>query len=208
MMVGERATWAKSLAQVKRMQQWVFDAEHILDGRWAPAGEVVRNATVGRHLDAWRQQLSEHLSDGSLSDLEREGLCQFLQVFSNLRSHLGQCSDRKDFPRTTNEMEGRLRGLKTRSRRKSFRKNWNNSLLRYGRCVAYSDWWEQDAPRQHQLVEHAARLDRSRWRQMRCEAKAAQSEHLKRFRFRHKRQAYLSSLEERWATASPAHLLP
>ena len=208
MIVGERAAWAKSLAQVKRMQQWVLDAEHILDGSWARAGEVVNNATVGQRLDAWRQQMSEQLSNGTLSDLERESLSQFLQVFSNLRSHLVQCYDRKDFPRTNNEMERSIRGLKTRYRRISGRKNWNNYLLRYGRCVAYYDWWEQDATRQQQLVEQAARLDRARWRQMRCEAKAAQSEQLKRFRFRHKRQAYLSSLEERWATAAPAHLLP
>jgi len=208
MIVGERAAWAKSLAQVKRMQQWVLDAEHILDGSWAQAGEVVSNATVGQRLDAWRQHLSEHLTDGTLSDLEREGLSQFLQVFSNLRSHLVQCYDRKDFPRTNNEMERSIRGLKTRYRRISGRKNWNNYLLRYGRCVAYYDWWEQDATRQQQLVEQAARLDRARWRQMRCEAKTAQSEQLTRFRFRHKRQAYLSSLEERWATAAPAHLLP
>jgi len=190
------------------MHQWVIDAEHILDGSWAQADEVVSNATVGQRLDTWRQQLSEHLRDGTLSDLEREGLTQFLQVFSNLRSHLVQCYDRKDFPRTNNEMERSIRGLKTRYRRISGRKNWNNYLLRYGRCVAYYDWWEQDAARQYQLVEHAARLDRAHWRQMRCEAKVAQSEQLKRFRFRHKRQAYLSSLEERWATAAPAHLLP
>jgi hypothetical protein len=39
-------------------------------------------------------------------------------------------------------------------------------------------------------------------------AKAAQSEQLKRFRFRHKRETYLSSLEERWAAAAPTPLLP
>jgi len=43
---------------------------------------------------------------------------------------------------------------------------------------------------------------------MRREAKAAQSEQLKRFRFRHKRQDYLSALEERWGRAAIAHLLP
>ena len=36
--VAERAAWAKSLAQVKRMQQGVVDAEHMLDGSWAEAG--------------------------------------------------------------------------------------------------------------------------------------------------------------------------
>ena len=205
--VAERAAWEKSLAQVKRMHQWVLDVEHILDGTWAQAGEVVNNETVGQRLDAWRQAMSQHLTDGTLSPLEQECLTQFLQVLSNLRSHLVQCYDRKSFPRTNNEMERSIRGLKTRYRRISGRKNWNSYLLRYGRCVAYYDWWEQDADRRQQLVEHASRLDRARWRQMRREAKAAQSEQLKRFRFRHKRQAYLSSLEARWAAAS-THPLP
>ena len=51
-----------------------------------------------------------HLTDGTLSELEQQGLTQFLQVLSNLRSHLVQCYDRKDFPRTNNEMERRIRG--------------------------------------------------------------------------------------------------
>ena len=105
-------------------------------------------------------------------------------------------------------MQRRIRRLKTRYRRISGRKNGNNSLLRYGRCVAYDDWWEQDALRQQQWVQHASRLDRARWRQMRREAKAVQSEQLKRFRFRHKRQAYLSSLEGCWAAATTTHPLP
>jgi hypothetical protein len=206
--VAERAAWAKSLTQVKGMRQWVLDVEHILDGSWAQAGAVVSNETVGQRLDGWRQQMSERLRDGRLSDLEQECLTQFLQELSNLRPHLVQCYDRESFPRTNNEMERRIRGLKTRYRPISGRKNWNSYLLRYGRCVAYYDWWEQDSARQQQLVEHAARLDHDCWRQMRREAKAAQSEQLKRFRFRHKREGYLSSLEERWATAAPAHLLP
>ena len=104
-------------------------------------------------------------------------------------------------------MERSIRGLKTRYRRISGRKNWNAYLLRYGRCVAYYEWWEQDAIKRQQLVEQAARLDRARWRQMRREAKAAQSEQLKRFRFRHKRETYLCSLEEQWVAAT-AHPLP
>ena len=104
-------------------------------------------------------------------------------------------------------MERSIRGLKTQYRRMSGRKNWNVYLVRYGRCVAYAAWWEQNADRQHQLEQRAARLDRARWKELRRETSVAHSEQLKRFRFRHKRQAYLSSLEERW-TAVPPHPLP
>jgi hypothetical protein len=205
--VAERATWEKPLAQVKRMHHWVLDAEHILDGSWASAGEVVSNATVGQRLDAWREQMAQHLSDGPLCELERECLTEFLQVLSNLRPYLVQCYDHKDFPRTNNEMERSIRGLKTQYRRISGRKNWNVYLLRYGRYVAYAAWWEQDATHRKLLEQRVGRLDRTRWRELRRETTAAHSEQLKRFRFRHKRQAYLNSLEERWA-AAPPHPLP
>ena len=205
--VAERAAWASQLAQVTRMHGWVLEVEHILDESLAQEGEVVSNATVGSRLDGWREQMAPQLTDGTLSELEQECLTQFLQQLSNWRSHLVQCYDRKDFPRTNNEMERSIRGLKTQYRRISGRKNWNAYLLRYGRCVAYAAWWEQDAAHRQQLEQRAGRLDRAHWRKLRRETTAAQSEQLKRFRFRHKRQAYLSSLEERWAAAS-THPLP
>ncbi len=206
--VAERAAWANQLTQVTRMHGWVVDVEHILDESLAQPGETVSNATVGSRLDAWREQMAQHLSDGTLSELERECLSEFLQVLSNLRPYLVQCYDRQDFPRTNNEMERSIRGLKTQYRRISGRKNWNVYLLRYGRYVAYAAWWEQDGAHRQQLEQRAARLDRTRWRELRRETTAAHREQLTRFRFRHKRQAYLTSLEERWAAAAPPRSLP
>src|SRR5438876_6739549 len=104
-----------------------------------------------------------------------------LQVLSNLRPYLVQCYDREDFPRTNNEMERSIRGLKTQYRRISGRKNWNAYLLRYGRSVAYAAWWEQDAAHRQQLEQRAGRLDRTRWRELRRQSILAQSEQLKRF---------------------------
>ena len=206
--VAERVAWAEQLAQVRRMHGWVLSAEHILDGSWVQPGKVVSNETVGSRLDAWREQMAAHLTDGTLCEQEQECLTEFLQVLSNLRSHLVQCYDREDFPRTNNDMERSIRRLKTRYRRISGRKNWNAYLLRYGRSAAYYEWWEQDATRRQQLVAQASRLDRTRWRELRRETTVAQHEQLTRFRFRHKRQALLASLEEHWAAAAPTHSLP
>lgn len=206
--VAERVNWATQLASVKRMRQWVLDVEHILDGSWAQAEEVVNNTTVGSRLDSWRQQLARQVLNDSLAELEQECLTEFLRVLTNLRPYLVQCYDRKDFPRTNNEMERSIRGLKTQYRRISGRKNWNAYLLRYGSSVAYAACWEQDAAHRELLEHYAARLDRARWRELRRATKAAQSEQLKRFRFRHKRQQYLDALEVRWATASPTRPLP
>ena len=81
--VAQRAAWASQLAQVTRMHGWVLAVEHLLDSSWVQEGEVVSNATVGSRLDAWREQMAQQLTDGILSDLERECLSEFLQVFSN-----------------------------------------------------------------------------------------------------------------------------
>ena len=206
--VAERAVWTESLAQVKRLHTWLLEVEHLLDESLVPKGEVVSNEAVGSRLDSWRERMRIQLMDGSLSELERECLAEFLQVLSNLRSHLVQCYDRQDFPRTNNDMERSIRGLKTQYRRVSGRKNWNAYLLRYGRCVAYAAWWEQDRAHHQHLEQRAARLDRARWRELRRETTRAQSEQLTRFRFRHKRQSLLASLEERWATPAQSAPLP
>jgi hypothetical protein len=98
--VAERAVWADQLAQVKRLHGWLLEVEHLLDESLVPKGEVVSNVTVGTRLDCWRERMSTQLTEGSLSQLERECLTEFLQVLSNLRSHLVQCYNRQDFPRT------------------------------------------------------------------------------------------------------------
>ena len=205
--VAERAAWTDQLAQIKRLHRWLLEVEYILDESQISAGEVVSNATVGSRLDSWREQMTSHLNDGRLCELERECLTEFLQVLSNLRPYLVQCYDREDFPRTNNEMERSIRGLKTRYRRISGRKNWNAYLLRYGRSVAYYEWWQQDAARRQQLIERASKLDRTHWRALRRETTIVQHEQLTRFRFRHKCQALLTSLEARWAAAAPTPLL-
>lgn len=206
--IGERATWRESVAQVKRMHGWLLEVEHLLDADWAAEGEVVSNVSVGTRLDYWRERMSGQLTDGSLSQLEQESLREFLQVLSNLRPYLVQCYDRQDFPHTNNDMERSIRALKTQYRRVSGRKNWNAYLLRYGRSVAYAAWWEQDAAHRQHLHQQVARLDRVRWRQLRGETSRAHHEQLTRFRFRHKRQALLASLEDRWVTTAQSVPLP
>ena len=207
-MVAERAIWTEQLAQIKRLHGWLLEVEHLLDERQASEGEVLSNGAVGSRLDHWRERMATHLTDGALTALERECLTEFLHVLTNLRPHLVQYYDRQYFPRTNNDMERSIRGLKTQYRRVSGRKNWNAYLLRYGRSVAYAAWWEQDAAHRKLLEQSAGRLDRARWRQLRQESSRAQSEQLTRFRFRHKRQALLASLEERWATPSQSAFLP
>lgn len=215
----EREQWCERVEQIKRMRQWVLDAEHLLDGLWseqaplAPQGEQsapqtpqssawqASNEEVGDRFDHWLSTLRHALVAEESSEIERECLQHFLQILSNARPFLIQCYDLSGFPRTNNEMESAIRRIKARYRRISGRKNWNAYLLRYGRSLVFYEWWQADAHRQHQFEGLVRQISPTLWRQMRRETTSAHSEQLKRFRFRHKREAYLCSLENRWVAA-------
>jgi hypothetical protein len=128
--LSERTAWSKPLAHVKRMRQWVLEAEEILDGSRVQGKAGISTATVGQRLDAWRTTKAAQLRTSALALVEQECLKEFLQQLSNLRPYLVQCYDRKGFPRTNNDMERSIRSLKTRYRRISGRKNWNNYSAR------------------------------------------------------------------------------
>ncbi len=70
--VAERVAWADQLAQIKRLHSWLLEVEHLLDESLVPVGEVVSNVMVGNRLDSWRERMSTHLTEGSLSELECE----------------------------------------------------------------------------------------------------------------------------------------
>jgi hypothetical protein len=201
------------------MQQWVLDAEHILGGSWAETEEQrsvslqnsdkkgITNQEVGLRFDTFLQELDQKLREDGMSQTEQKCLQEFLRVLHNARPHLIQCYDLADFPRTNNEMEGSIRKIKTRYRRISGRKHWNIYLLRHGRSVAFYEWWHASPQRWEQFEELAKKIDREDWKQIKKETLSAQSEQLHRFRFLHKREAFLTTLEERWAAASKTSAL-
>ena len=95
-------------------------------------------------------------------------------------------------------MEGYIRSLKTRYRRISGRKNWNSYLLRYGRCIAYYDYLEQEQASEKEIEQILKQVDHRCWHQVRAQCRREQSDQLKMYRFRHKRKRYLNQLEVRW----------
>jgi hypothetical protein len=68
----ERTAWSKPLAPVKRMRQWVLEAEQILGGSEVQGEVEISNATVGHRLDTWRATLAARVRTGSLAPVERE----------------------------------------------------------------------------------------------------------------------------------------
>jgi hypothetical protein len=142
----------EALTQVRAMREWILQLEHILDGSWAENSAQISNAQVACRFDAWLKDLASFLQAEGRTQEEQLRLGHLLKVMSHLRPGLVQCYDLPGFPRTNNDMELSIRALKTRYRRISGHKNWNAYLLRYGRCVAYYEWW-MDQPNGPALLE-------------------------------------------------------
>jgi hypothetical protein len=199
--------------ELKRMRQWVIDAEHILNGSWVeiPEGmkgereklqkKLITNKEVALRFDPFLEDLRRKHEIGEMSQTERKCLEEFLRVLTNLRPYLIQCYDLDVFPRTNNAMEGFIRQIKARYRRISGRKNWNAYLLRHGRNAPFYDWWDADPERWKNFEKLVQKTDRTKWKGVKKETSLSQSEQLKRFRFLHRREQFLSTLEEQWASA-------
>lgn len=197
-LVSRRIAWQEQVSSLWRMREWVLAAEQLLSGDWAETDEALTNAAVAQRFDQWLGLLAQSLQTNSFSDHERQCLEHFVQTTRSFRPHLILCYDVEGLPRTNNETERYIRSLKTRARRMSGRKNWNNYLLRYGRYIAYYDCLaKQEAG--EALLEHRLKgVSHQQWRTARSTSRIQHSEQLKIWRFRHKRDQYLLSLELRW----------
>jgi hypothetical protein len=202
-LVGLRKQWQEAIDSLKYMRDWVLTAEHILSGVWADSQEPSGNACVRERFDQWCAILAHLQTTGSLNEQEQHCLTHFLQITHNLHPHLFLCYDRPDFPRTNNDMESYIRLLKTRYRRISGRKNWNNYLLRYGRCVAYYDCLRREVGSDAALEIRLKQVSHPQWQATRFQCRDRQNDQLKRWRFRHKREHFLRTLEQRWAATGP-----
>jgi hypothetical protein len=199
--------------ELKRMRQWVIDAENILNGSWVEIPEGMKgereilqkklssNKEVATRFDHFLEELRRKYTEDEMGQTEQKCLGEFLRVFINLRPHLIQCYDLDVFPRTNNDMEGFIRKTKARYRRISGRKNWNAYLLRHGRNVPFYDWWDANPEKWKNFEQLAQKIDRDKWKGVKKETSSAQSEQLNRFRFLHRREQFLSTLEEKWASA-------
>lgn len=137
-----------------------------------------------QHLLNWMQQTYTEKGDEVL--------------VSNIRSYtkgfwkgLFTCYDAPHVPRTNNDHERFFRQTKTRHRRMTGRRSWNDYILRSGEFVVFVD----DALNQPNLIERLRLVDyitfaqeRSRWNERLLEG-------TKRKRFRRNPAEYLKQIE-------------
>jgi hypothetical protein len=194
-----RKPWQEAAQQVERMRSWIREAEHILSGEWVKEGQALTTEKVAEHFDIWLMGLVKQLAEPEeRNETEQACLLHLVKISQNLRPRLLLCYDVEDLPRTNNDMEGYIRGLKTRYRRISGRKNWNAYLLRYGQSIAYFDCLDRDEVSEGALLAKFRLVDRKLWREARVHQRFLQTDRLNVFRFRHKQETYLQNLETRW----------
>src|SRR5205085_2887386 len=128
-------------------------------------------------FDTWLVTLQAKIDNlENLTEIEKECLTHFLKVSLSLRPRLISCYDIPGLPRTNNDMERYIRGLKTRYRRVSGRKNWNAYLLRYGQSIAYFDSFEHDGLDENTLFTRLTYVDHQTWRETRNFHRSIQSD--------------------------------
>jgi hypothetical protein len=206
--VGLHEEQKEALAQIRKMREWVLEVEHLFDGSWAQTPAELTNAEVDRRLAAYLSRLAQFVEDEQRTADEKLRLGHLHKVLSHLKPGLVQCYDLAGFPRTNNDMERTIRAIKMHYRRISGRKNWNTYLLRYGRCVAYHEWWQQQPDGAARFVQRLQQVDPAAFRLVRQQTRERHHEQLNRYRFRHRPLEYLASLEQRWQQSVGTGLLP
>jgi hypothetical protein len=107
---------------------------------------------------------------------------------------LFSCYDYSFLPRTNNDLERFYRQTKTRHRRMTGRRSWNEYILRNGEYIVLVD----DALKQKDLLVRLSLVSYERYKEQRTQWNARLSESVLRRRFRRNPEDYLKQLEERF----------
>ena len=195
-LVNQRLPFKGEMAPIQRQFQWLVDLEHLLDrpqqpDQPPPTGRQIAEE-VGRYLiDLVKQTIADGIPE------DQKVAAHIETKFPNYWWGLFQCYNVEGLPRTNNELERSLRRIKMGQRRISGRKNVQDFIIRYGSYVAFVDYLEslKDLLRRLERVGQGDFL----WKRPALDAIFLREQ--KRYRFRHKRTAYLKGVEDRWEAA-------
>jgi hypothetical protein len=104
------------------------------------------------------------------------------------------CYDVSFLPRTNNDHERFYRQTKTRHRRMTGRRSWNEYILRNGEYIVLVD----DALKQKDLSVRLSQVPYERYKEQRAQWNARLSDSVLRRRFRGNPESYLKQLEEKF----------
>lgn len=194
-LVNQRLPFKGQMAQIQRQFQWLVDLEHLLDPPQQPDQPPPTGWQVAQEVDRYLSNLIQQIiADGNPED--QKVAAHIKAKFRNYWWGLFQCYDVEGLPRTNNELERFLRRIKMGQRRISGRKNVQDFIIRYGSYVAFIDYPES----LEDLLRRLKRVSQDDFLRERLSLEVIFLREQKRYRFRHKRAAYLKELEDRWAT--------
>lgn len=104
------------------------------------------------------------------------------------------CYDHYHVPRTNNDLERFFRATKTRHRRMTGLRNWNEYILRNGEMIVLVD----DALKQKDLIFRLKNVSYENYKEVKIKWNTRLSDSIKRKRFRRNPENYLQDLEKQW----------
>lgn len=195
-LVNQRLPFKGQMAQIQRQFQWLVDLEQLLDPPQQPEQPPPTGRQIAQEVDRYlRNLVQQTIADGNPED--QKVAAHIENKFRNYWWGLFHCYDVEGLPRTNNELERFLRRIKMGQRRISGRKNVQDFIIRYGSHVAFIDYPES----LEDLLRRLKEVSQDDFLQERLTLDAIFLREQKRYRFRHKRAAYLKLLEDRWEVA-------
>lgn len=194
--VNQRLNFSGQVTQLRKQLQWLIDLDRLLDPPVQPDQLPPTGGSVAEAVDRYLRNLVEEAeASGNENDKSVSA-----HIEKTVRSHwwgLFKCYDVEGLPRTNNELERFLRRIKMGQRRISGRKNVQEFVIRYGSYVAFIDYPES----LDQLLGRLNKVSQSEFLKERQALEVTLLREQKRYRFRHKRAAYLKELEWHWEVA-------
>lgn len=175
----------KAYEEVKRWSLPIQHAANILNPEADKSSDSVRFHL--QHLLRWVEQTYTKEQDKPMVD-------NLLTYTKGFWKGLFTCYDHPHVPRTNNDHERFFRRTKTRHRRMTGLRSWNEYILRSGELVVFVD----DAMLQTDIVKRLQGVDYSSYLTERQRWTTRLSEGAKRRRFRSNPEKYLKSVENKY----------
>jgi hypothetical protein len=70
-LLNEREGWREQIESIRRMRQWVLDAEHILDGSWAEPSDEIKDEIQKKYDEQRPEHPQEEQKEEYISKLEQ-----------------------------------------------------------------------------------------------------------------------------------------
>jgi len=171
--------------QVKR---WTLPIQHAAD---ILEPEMDKNSdSVRFHLHHWLKWVEQTYTEEHDKPMV-ENLIRYTKGFWE---GLFTCYDHPYIPRTNNDHERFFRQTKTRHRRMTGRRSWNEYILRSGEMVVFVD----DALQQENILKRLQSVDYQTFRAERQRWASRLAEGAKRRRFRSNPEKYLRETENKY----------